>query len=351
MRLASLALFLITFGAALFFGAPARALPLAQDVTVVSPADITTPTAVPLLKPTPIAQPTQSLPLSRTYTVRAGDTLLKVALEIGVDLNDMACVIAPDFTQDKPLVISDTLEIPLPGILCHQVQSGETLQTIATHYGVAPEAIYHLAWNHLLDQPFEQAKLTPATYLRIPTLLPTLPATHTPAHTDAPQGFLSFMLSQSIDTSPFVAYSVGGPGKQGVGPNASSKVPLNWPYGSGHFAWPLYGWLTQGYRYDHRAVDIAATFGTAVTAADRGVVIRAGWNNQGYGLFVVIDHNIDYVTLYAHLSEVLVKEGDVVAAGQVIGKVGSTGNSTGPHLHFEIRDFGRQTNPLELLGK
>ena len=111
----------------------------------------------------------------------------------------------------------------------------------------------------------------------------------------------------------------------------------------------MYGWLSQPYRDDHRAVDIAAVAGTFVTAADRGVVVRAGWNDQGYGLFVVIDHNIDYVTLYSHLSEVFVSEGEVVAQGQVIGTVGSTGNSTGPHLHFEIRDFGRRTNPIGLL--
>jgi murein DD-endopeptidase MepM/ murein hydrolase activator NlpD len=79
------------------------------------------------------------------------------------------------------------------------------------------------------------------------------------------------------------------------------------------------------------------------------VVIRAGWNDQGYGNFVIIDHNIDYLTLYAHLDQIVVKEKDVVAQGQVIGTVGSTGNSTGPHLHFEIRDFGRRINPLDLL--
>ena len=77
--------------------------------------------------------------------------------------------------------------------------------------------------------------------------------------------------------------------------------------------------------------------------------MRAGWNEQGYGNFVVIDHQIDYVTLYSHLSDILVAEGDVVGQGQMIGTVGSTGNSTGAHLHFEIRDFGRRTNPLELL--
>ena len=329
------------------------ARPLAQSVTVVSPADITTPTPTPLLKPTPVAPPHPTpLPSSiHTYTVRPGDTLLKVALEIGVDLNEMPCVVAPDFAANQPLVISDTLEIPLPGILCHEVQNGETLDAIATQYGVAPEAIYHLAWNHLGDQPLAEVRLKPGLHLRIPTIVPVLTEAHPITKTDAPQGFLPYMLSQSIETTPFAGYAIGGPGDSATAARAATKVPANWPYGSGHFFWPVYGWLTQTYRFDHRAVDIAATLGTPVTAADRGVVLRAGWNNQGYGLFVVIDHNIDYVTLYAHLSEILVKEGDVVAQGQVIGKVGSTGNSTGPHLHFEIRDFGRLTNPLELLGK
>lgn len=126
-------------------------------------------------------------------------------------------------------------------------------------------------------------------------------------------------------------------------------VPKDWPYGSGNFMWPVYGWMSQGYRNDHRAIDIAAPSGSFVTAADRGVVLRSGWNDQGYGIFVVIDHNIDYITLYAHLTETFVKEGDVVAQGDIIGTIGSTGNSTGPHLHFEIRDFGRRANPLDLL--
>ena len=64
---------------------------------------------------------------------------------------------------------------------------------------------------------------------------------------------------------------------------------------------------------------------------------------------MVIDHNIDYVTLYSHLQEIYVQVGAIVAQGQVIGAVGSTGNSTGPHLHFEVRDFGARINPLEVL--
>ena len=76
-----------------------------------------------------------------------------------------------------------------------------------------------------------------------------------------------------------------------------------------------------------------------------------GWNDQGYGQFVIIDHNIDYLTLYAHLEQIFVTEAQIVGQGQLLGLVGSTGNSTGPHLHFEIRDFGQRVNPLEGLTR
>jgi murein DD-endopeptidase MepM/ murein hydrolase activator NlpD len=230
------------------------------------------------------------------------------------------------------------------------VQPGDTLSTIAAHYGLAPEQIHSLAWNRLAVQPLAAVQLRPGTHLRIPlTPTPSQRPGDSPAVLASADDFLTFMLKQPVNTSPLVALAVGGTNQAAT--KESGPLPANWPYGSGHFAWPLFGWLTQGYRYDHRAVDIAAPAGTLITAADRGVVIRAGWNNQGYGQFVVIDHNIDYVTLYAHLSEIYVVEGQIVAQGQAIGKVGSTGNSTGPHLHFEIRDFGRLANPLELLGK
>ncbi len=128
-------------------------------------------------------------------------------------------------------------------------------------------------------------------------------------------------------------------------------IPADWPYGSGRFVWPTYGWLTQGHSVGHSALDIAAPAGSPVTAADRGRVIRAGWSSVGYGQFVVIDHNIDYLTLYAHLGTITVQEGQIVGKGQLLGTVGSTGNSTGPHLHFEIRDFGQRVDPLTLLPR
>ncbi len=320
---------------------PGRAAAPAQ---VVRPDDVATPTPTYeiILSPTntPAPDATPSAPETAmdagTYVVVAGDTLWSVALEVGLDVQDMPCSVAPSFRTETPLVIGDRLELLPAGWRCHQVEPGETLAGIAATYGVPAAQIEAVAWNELGTG---QATPTPGTYLRIP------PGA---AGGEGAAGFLTYMLEQPVGVSPMLAYATGGP-RAASAPAVAGPLPKDWPYGSGEFAWPVYGWLSQPYRDDHRAVDIAAVAGTFVTAADRGVVVRAGWNDQGYGLFVVIDHNIDYVTLYSHLSEVFVSEGEVVAQGQVIGTVGSTGNSTGPHLHFEIRDFGRRTNPIGLL--
>jgi len=302
---------------------------------------------------------------ARVVTIKPGDTLWTLALETGLDLALMPCTVAPDFVPEQPLVIGNTLDVLPPDQWCHTIAPAETLASIGATYGVSPEQIYAIPWNGLQAVPMAAVALGIGHHLRIPltpiTASPRLNTVDGKAATEGEPSFLTWMLHQPVDTSPFAVLAVGGPFAEQVQQAAQltnralrpidqpGVVPANWPYGSGTFMWPLAGWLTQGYRYDHRALDIAAPSGTVVTAADRGVVLRAGWNNQGYGFFVIIDHNIDYVTLYAHLSEVLVIEGQVVAQGQLIGKVGSTGNSTGPHLHFEIRDFGRLTNPLEHL--
>jgi hypothetical protein len=326
----------------------------AQAVPTVAPQAVTTPSPASLL-PLPTATPATTGAAVNprpwlTYTVQPEDTLLSVALELGVNLEDMPCVIAPDFSPTQPLVIGNVLELPPPGTVCHPVQPGETPLRIAAIYVVDPATVINLPWNRL-SQVDPRLPLPAGWHVRIP--LATSSVKDGSIGLASGQDFLVFMLEQPVNTSPLTAYAVGG--TQRAAPSRAApgadQLPANWPYGSGHFVWPLYGWLTQSYRYDHRAIDVAAPMGTLVTAADRGVVIRAGWNNQGYGQFVIIDHNIDYITLYAHLSEILVEEGQVVAQGQAIGRVGSTGNSTGPHLHFEIRDFGRLTNPLELLGQ
>ena len=99
----------------------------------------------------------------------------------------------------------------------------------------------------------------------------------------------------------------------------------------------------------HYGIDIKAKLGTDVMATAGGKVIKAGWEDKGYGNLIVIDHGDNYQSLYAHLNDVNVKIGDIITKGQVIGHVGSTGLSTGPHLHFEISLKGDKVNPMTLL--
>lgn len=118
----------------------------------------------------------------------------------------------------------------------------------------------------------------------------------------------------------------------------------------GGLAWPLQGAVTSEYgpRWGgfHPGIDIADPTGTPIHAASAGQIIYAGWES-GYGNFVLVDHGGGIVTGYAHQSEIAVTQGQAVAQGQVIGFVGSTGDSTGPHLHFEVRVNGSTENPRD----
>ena len=98
----------------------------------------------------------------------------------------------------------------------------------------------------------------------------------------------------------------------------------------------------------HAGMDFRATTGTSIRASGAGEVVNAGWNG-GYGQMVEIDHGNGLHTRYAHMSRVLVKTGDKVSAGDIVGKVGSTGRSTGPHLHYEVRRDGAPLNPLKFI--
>ena len=129
--------------------------------------------------------------------------------------------------------------------------------------------------------------------------------------------------------------------------------------GSGKFAWPCYGTITSyfgwrihpifgDYRY-HSGMDIAVAAGTPVVAAESGTVILAQWYG-GYGNCVVIDHGGGISTLYGHNNSLNVSVGQQVSKGQTIAAAGSTGDSTGPHCHFEVRVNGVVTEPLDYLS-
>jgi murein DD-endopeptidase MepM/ murein hydrolase activator NlpD len=134
----------------------------------------------------------------------------------------------------------------------------------------------------------------------------------------------------------------------------TKELPAKAPTGT--FRKPSGGVFTSGYGRRrsmgdwHTGVDFAGRVGTAIWASDGGVVTFAGWKGT-YGYCVIVDHGNGFTTLYAHCSKLLVSYGQKVAKGENIAKIGSTGRSTGPHVHFEIRKNGSHVNPLNYIGK
>jgi murein DD-endopeptidase MepM/ murein hydrolase activator NlpD len=140
--------------------------------------------------------------------------------------------------------------------------------------------------------------------------------------------------------------------KSGTASLNSSACPGG-AVGGGGFVWPADNHFLSGNDYSdsHRGIDIAAGLGANVYAADTGVVVFAGGVTNGYGNVIYIDHGDGYSTVYAHLSQINVSVCQSVHRGQLIALAGSTGNSTGAHLHFEIRRNGTPVNPWYLLGQ
>lgn len=250
---------------------------------------------------------------SQPYVLRQDDDLTVLALDMGRDASLMACLTQSSLHRLVDLRVGQTIHVPAAHFRCHSASEGETIREIAQLYAVTVDAILETDWNRLVDadQPLETGRRVLVPHAR------------------------------PVDLG---AQRAESPMQQ------TAMQPAAWPYGDGHFIWPVEdGIISQGYSATHKALDIAVPIGSPVRAVDNGVVIKAGYSTVGYGGRVIIDHQIDYTTHYAHLRQSLVEEGDVVVKGQIIGYVGSTGNSTGPHLHFELRDFGYLIDPRPLL--
>jgi len=124
-------------------------------------------------------------------------------------------------------------------------------------------------------------------------------------------------------------------------------------------SWPVKGWISShfglrrspisGKPLMHKGIDIAASLGTPVSVTAPGEVVEAGWSNSGFGLFVMVDHGYGFKTLYGHLSEVSVERGERLALGDTVGLIGSTGYSTGPHLHYQVIKDDQPIDPIDFL--
>jgi LysM repeat protein len=258
-------------------------------------------------------------PASFTYVVKADDTLWSLALDFGRDLDTMSCTTTPTGADAEKLVPGRTIVVPALVDLCYTVRPGDTLRGIAARHKLTVDQIVEVPWNGFTSAP----------HVVVPKQRILLPGARADARPRADRATVSRPTDQWGGT-----------------------IYEEWPYGDGQFVWPVSGgWISQGAHAGHIAIDIAIPLGTNVRAADRGKVMMAGWNPTGYGFRVVIDHGTDYVTLYAHLSDIYVEPGQVVGEGQVIGLSGANGNITGPHLHFEVRDYGRLIDPLRVLPK
>ena len=267
-----------------------------------------------------------------TYEVQQGDNLFSIADQYGIQPET---ILWGNYTvlQDNPRLLSvgQTLNILPTNGTYHRYSQGEGLKSIADFFGVDVQAIVDWPGNHL--DPYEvdvnNPNIEDGTWLIVPGGQRELQDWGPPAITRDNPAVASY-------------YGEGSCGEVYQG-----------AIGNGTFIWPTGTVWISGYDYDaniHPAIDIGGTVGEAIYATDSGVVVYAGWSNYGYGYLIVLDHGTGWQSAYAHLSGIAVYCGQSVYQGDVIGALGSTGNSSGPHLHFELNSaiYGK-VNPHDYL--
>lgn len=271
----------------------------------------------------PIIMPGASLPsatgeLVRTdiilHEVRLGETVGVIAEKYGLELATVLW--ANNLTVRSYIRPGDKLKILPTSGLIHKVKRGDTIAKIAKLYNTTPDKI--IKSNKLkedgTDMIIGEELLVPGGKKPVPVYVPPV-RRYT-------------QLSNVAAPPPSIAAPAGS--------------GYLWPAGARH--------ITQYFGWRHTGVDIGGSVGTGLYASRAGTVIRSqcGWNG-GYGCYIIIDHGSGVTTLYGHASQLFVSVGDYVSQGQTIAAMGSTGRSTGSHLHFEVRVNGVRQNPLRYI--
>lgn len=245
------------------------------------------------------------------YSVRDGDTLSSIAAKFDVSIDSVKWVNSKvDWQKIKP---GDNVNVPPVTGMVYKVKAGDTIYSIAEKLSTNPQGIVDFPFNTFSND--ETFAIVAGQTLIVP----------------------DGVMPNAVVTGAARFANV-------LTPDAGSVTA------AGSFVWPAFGSISQGFRWYHKGVDIANKSGGAILAADSGTVTVSGWTNVGYGYHVIIDHGNGYQTLYGHLSSLSVVSGQRVARGAVLGQMGSTGRSTGTHLHFEIRTGSGNIEPLSQLN-
>lgn len=245
-----------------------------------------------------------------TYVVQSGDVIGKIAEKFGISANTILW--ENNLSWSSTIKPGQKLTILPDSGITHEVKSGDTILAIAKKYQTTADKI--VAENKLAD----------ASDIRTGDLL------FIPDGVKPTQVVSSYKPIASVYSDEEVTPAQ----------NTDAGTKLLWPSPSHR--------ITQYYHYGHNAIDIGDKNGSPIYAAEAGKVERAGWNT-GYGYNVVINHGNGIKTLYAHSSKLLVTAGDSVSRGETIALVGSTGWSTGPHIHLEVIVNGVKQNPLNYI--
>ncbi|MFH1601452.1 MAG: M23 family metallopeptidase [Candidatus Shapirobacteria bacterium] len=242
------------------------------------------------------------------YVVKLGDTISSIAQKYDISVDTVLW--ANNLTSSAKIKEGQRLNIPPVTGIIHEVKRGETVYSLAEKYQISAQNIVNYPFNSFSND--ETFALRTGQTLIIPDGV-------MPAATPRP-----IAVSQTVQAGSF----------------SGAK---------GTFVWPTSGRITQNFVWYHPGTDIANKSGPVVVAADAGQVVSVIYARYDYGNHVVLDHGNGYRTLYAHLSSISVSAGQTVSQGQQIGIMGSTGRSTGVHLHFEVIKNGVKINPLSVL--
>ena len=275
----------------------------------------------------------------REYVVAPGDSLWSISHNLNVDTETIRG--SNNFRTSSALKPGVKLRIPNQDGIFYTLKDGETIEEVAKRYRVSKSKIY------LVNEGVNIAALKAGDEIFLPGAKPEALREAKPV----PKLVESKKPEPAKKSQPVPAKTAAKPEKRQRGEVAVRASGFRWPI-MGRINSP-FGWRTHPVtrrRDFHTGIDIKANRNDPIKAAGSGKVVYSGWMG-GYGKVLVVEHNNGQSTLYAHCSTLLFGKGASVSSGQLIAKIGTTGRSTGPHLHFEVRNGSSPVNPIKYLSR